>query len=477
MVCLDDLVYRTKRFREEMTEFMKEADVEFGELDGDKDEESIVKFVKDKKIDSIQFWFTDLIGSLKYFTITPRELEGAFEEGMGFDGSSIKGCKRINESDMVAFPLSETAEFIPFDIGGSRVIRMFTQIRNPDGSVYCGDPRQILVNSIKETLVKNGYSHMNIGPEAEYFYFFDESRAEPLDKGDYFDLIPKDHGLPLRELTTFADEMMGIPIEYSHHEVGPSQHEIDLKYCEAIEMADRLITHKWLVKEIAGRFGLHATFMPKPIPGVNGSGMHTHLSIFKGEKNAFFSEEDEETHLSDFGKKFLAGVLKHAPEISLITNQWNNSYKRLIPGYEAPIYVAWANRNRSALVRIPQYKPGKEEATRIEARWPDAACNPYLAFAALLRSGFMGVKGNYVLDKSVEVNLYELNDLERAELEIKSLPHDLYEAIKVAERGSILQNMLGEEMFDKLRATKYAHWLGYKTEEITNRELKEGLIL
>ncbi len=356
---------------------------------------------------------------------------------------------------MVALPIASTAQVIPFKVGGSRAIRMFAEIRNPDGSPYASDPREVLKRNLAR-LDDHGFSHMNIGPEAEYYYFADETSPVTIDRAGYFDINPVDLGDDLREATVFALESMGIPVEYMHHEVAPSQHEIDLKYQEALRMADGLQTYKWLVKEIARRNGVHATFMPKPLFGENGSGMHTHLSIFSDEKtNAFFSKE-ESYHLSPLAKHFLAGVLEHAREMALVTNQWYNSYKRLVVGFEAPVYIAWAERNRSALVRVPVYKPGKEVATRIELRFPDAACNPYLAFAVMLAAGLDGLERKLPLADPMTEDLYELTAVQRERLGVHSLPHDLYEAIRVAESSDLLAKTLGEEVLDKILETKLA---------------------
>jgi glutamine synthetase len=415
----------------------------------------VIKYCSDHGVTSIRLWFTDLLGFLKSFAVTLPEIEGAFEEGMGFDGSSIEGYQRIQESDMVAFPIASTAQVVPFKVGGSRSIRMFAEIRNPDGSSYTSDPREILKRNLAR-LKDFGFAHMNIGPEAEYYYFADEDRPSTIDRAGYFDINPVDLGDDLREVTVFALESMGIPVEYMHHEVAPSQHEIDLKYQEALRMADGLQTYKYLVKEIARRNGVYATFMPKPLYGENGSGMHTHVSIFEDDQtNAFYSRE-ESYHLSDTAKQFLAGVLDHAREMALVTNQWYNSYKRLVVGFEAPVYIAWAEANRSALVRVPMYKPGKEVATRIELRFPDAACNSYLAFAVTLAAGLDGLERKLELPEPMTQDLYELTAVERERLGVQSLPHDLYEAVQVAESSDLLLKTLGEDVLDKILETKLA---------------------
>ena len=408
----------------------------------------VLGFVQKKKINSIRMWFVDALGSLKSFSLTPPELEGAFKEGMGFDGSSVHGYARINESDMVAFPIAETAQMIPFNFGGSGALRMFAQIRTPQGEPYSRDPRNVLKTNL-EKLAEHDISHMNVGPEAEFFYFQNAENSNPLDQAGYFDMNPVDVGDGIREATVFALQSMGIPVEYHHHEVGPSQHEIDLKYKNALTMADNLMTYKWLVKEVGRRVGVHATFMPKPLAGENGSGMHIHISLFEDGKNLFFDKGNSH-HLSSLAQKFMAGILRHAPELCLTTNQWTNSYKRLVPGFEAPVYIAWAERNRSALVRVP----GKEEATRIELRFPDAACNPYFALSAILGAGLKGVGGDFELPNPIGEDLYTMDFLERKKLGVNKLPHDLYAAIKKAKDSELMKNVLGEETLDHLVKTK-----------------------
>jgi len=436
--------------------------------------DDVLAFVREHQITSIRLWFTDILGNLKTFEITPAELPNAFEEGMGFDGSSIHGYQRIQESDMVAIPLPATAQFIPFQIGPSRCLRMFAEVRTPNGLPYAGDPRNILRCQL-ERLSERGFSHMNVGPEAEFFYFRSPDSTEKLDDAGYFDLVPSDAGDDLREATHFALEAMGVSVEYSHHEVAPSQHEIDLKYDRALEMADKLQTYKWLVKEIARRNGVHATFMPKPLSGENGSGMHTHLSIFDGDKNCFY-QSDDENHLSSTAKHFLAGVLAHAREMCLVTNQAYNSYKRLVPGYEAPVYITWAEANRSALVRIPLYKPGKEVATRIELRFPDAVCNPYLAFAVMLSAGLDGLDNKMELRPASTEDLYHMSEAERSAQNIASLPHDLYAAVRSAESSEYLRETLGTSVLDKLVETKMAEYDGHRL-HVSTRELEESLKL
>src|SRR5690349_15111381 len=340
--------------------------------------------VQERDIRFIRFWFTDILGQLKSFSINAAELDDAFEAGMGFDGSSITGFNAIEESDMIAMPDPSTFAILPWRPEEQGVARMFCDIVTPDLQPYEGDPRHALRRAVKRAN-DLGFDVFNVAPELEYYYFKDDAPGagkgpEPLDRGGYFDLTTLDAGSDIRRDTVLALEKMGIHVEYTHHEVGPSQHEVDMRYKNALAMADDCMTYRIVVKEYAMKYGWHASFMPKPLFGENGSGMHTHQSLFKDGRNAFF-DADDQYFLSPTGKAFIAGQLKHAREISSIFAQWVNSYKRLVPGYEAPVYVAWSRRNRSALVRVPLYHPGKEQATRMELRCPDPACNPYLTFA------------------------------------------------------------------------------------------------
>lgn len=420
-----------------------------------KNKQDVLKAVKDANVSFIQFWFTDVLGMQKVFSITPSELDEGIAEGMGFDGSSIQGFCRIEESDMIAMPDPTTFQIIPWRPNDRPVARMFCDILNPDGTPYAGDPRYVLKRILKK--VKNmGYTY-NVGPELEYFYFANDSSTEFLDHGGYFDGLPVDRATDLRRQTIFALQDMGIRVEYSHHEVAPSQHEIDLRYDDALVMADKVMTYRTAVKEIARQNGVYATFMPKPVFGQNGSGMHTHQSLFKGNKNAFFDGADK-YHLSKFCKHYIAGLMTHAPEITAICNQWVNSYKRLVPGYEAPVYVSWARRNRSAMIRVPMYKPGKEKATRIEYRSPDPACNPYLAFAVMLAAGLKGVEKKYELPKPVEEDIFEMDEKARAKAGIVSLPGSLYEAIQAVSKSSLVKETLGDHIFEKFIENKKVEW-------------------
>ena len=374
-----------------------------------KDKEYVLKKVKEEDVRFIRLWFTDILGFLKSVTITASELEISLGEGTGFDGSSIHGFSRIDESDMIAMPDPKTFQILPWKTKDKPEARMFCDILEPDKSFHKGDPRWVLKKNLK-CIKDMGYTFF-VGPELEYFYFKNsKGKPEGLDEGGYFDLTPPDIATDLRKETILALQALGIDVESSHHEGAPSQHEIDLKFTEALTMADITMTSRLVVKEIAVRNGVYATFMPKPVFEINGSGMHTHMSLYKNSKNIFF-DPDDEYKLSIEAKRFIAGLLRHAPEITLVTNQWVNSYKRLIPGYEAPVYLSWALRNRSDLIRIPVYRYGQEQATRIEYRAPDPACNPYLAFSVMLAAGLEGIKKEYDPIPPVERNVVDFGQL------------------------------------------------------------------
>lgn len=438
----------------------------------DKGKEWVLKECKEKGVEFIRLWFTDILGNMKSFAITVEELEGALDEGMGFDGSSITGYQDIQESDMIAMPDPTTFTLLPWRSKEKPVAKMFCDILTPDGEPYPGDPRYILKRMMKKAAEK-GYTFY-VGPELEYFYFKDSSpRTEVLDYGSYFDLTPLDVASELRRETILVLKEMGIPVEYSHHEVAYSQHEIDLRYADALTMADSAMTYRLVVKEIAHQHGVYATFMPKPIFGQNGSGMHTHQSLFIGDKNAFFDPNDP-AHLSPIAKKYIAGLLKHAKETCAVLAQWVNSYKRLVPGFEAPVYIAWSQRNRSALVRVPLYKPGKESATRVELRNPDPACNPYLAFAVMLASGLRGIEENYELPPEMTENLYELTEEERIARGIESLPPSLGEAIAITEKSELVRETLGEHAFQRFIWNKKKEWDEFRI-QVTEYELRKYL--
>jgi len=421
----------------------------------------------------VSLWFTDILGFLKSFVITANELENALREGMGFDGSSIEGFARIEESDMVAMPDPSTFQILPLQpIDGGATARMFCNILEPDGSPYDADPRALLKKQLSKA-EKMGYTYC-VGPELEYFYFKGTGPiTEGLDKSGYFGLTPPDTGSSIRRQTVLALQKMGIPVEYMHHEVAPSQHEIDLRYTDALRMADQVMTCRLITKEVAQRHDTYASFMPKPVFGENGSGMHVHQSLFSGGRNAFFDPADPH-HLSDVARRFIAGLLRHARDITAVTNQWVNSYKRLVPGYEAPVYVSWARRNRSTLVRVPMYKPGKENSTRIEYRSPDPACNPYLVFAVMLAAGLDGIEQDYRLPEPVEENIFEMSAQHRAEVGIDSLPGNLSEALRLVEGSQLVQETLGQHVFEKFIENKRIEWDRYKI-QVSRYELEEYL--
>jgi glutamine synthetase len=428
--------------------------------------------IEKEGIEFVLLWFTDIEGHLKSFAVTPSEIEAALDDGMGFDGSSITGFNAIEESDMVAIPDPETFQLMPWKQGETRVARMICDIVTPDGKPYEGDPRYVLRRAL-DRMASLGFDTFNVGPELEYFLFRDDKGTETLDEGGYFAMTTLDAASELRQETVRALEGMGIPIEYVHHEVGPSQHEIDMRFADALAMADHTVTYRLIVKEIAKKAGYHATFMPKPIFGENGSGMHTHQSLFNEGRNAFF-DGDDEWNLSPVGKAFIAGQLRHAREISAVFAQWVNSYKRLVPGYEAPVYVAWSRRNRSALIRIPLYKPGAEQATRAEIRCPDPACNPYLTFAALLHAGLEGIEQGYELPEPMETNLYHLTSEQRKERGIVSLPETLGEAVDELAGSELVRKALGPHIFDRYVELKRAEWDEYRV-QLTEWELKKYL--
>jgi len=432
----------------------------------------VMRLVQEREIRFIRLWFTDVLGQLKSFSINSSELEDAFEGGAGFDGSSITGFNAIEESDMIAVPDASTFAVLPWRPNEDGVGRMFCDIQTPERTPYEGDPRHVLRRALQRA-TEMGFDDFMVGPELEYFYFRDARSTEPLDQGGYFDLTTLDAGSDLRRETIFALEQLGIHVEYSHHEVGPSQHEIDMRYAPALKMADDCMTYRLTVKECAMKYGLHATFMPKPLFGENGSGMHTHMSLFTNGRNAFYDAQDQ-YFLSDVGKAFIAGQLRHAREISSIFAQWVNSYKRLVPGYEAPTYVAWSRRNRSALVRVPLYHPGKERATRMELRCPDPACNPYLTFAVLLQAGLEGVEHGYELPEPMERNLYHLAPDERRRLGIEQLPATLGEAIELTAESELVLRTLGEHMFNRFVEIKRQEWEDYRV-QVTAWELEKYL--
>ncbi|MEI7827045.1 MAG: type I glutamate--ammonia ligase [Euryarchaeota archaeon] len=436
-----------------------------------KDKEYVLNQVEEQGIKFIRLWFTDLLGALKSFAIVKDELEHALDEGMGFDGSSIIGYQTIEESDLIAKPDPSTYEILPWRPKEKGVARIICDVLEPSGKPYEGDPRYVLKRNLQRA-EKKGLT-FNIGPELEFFYFKNDQCADQIDKGGYFDLTSLDQATDLRRDTIFALQEMGMHVEYSHHEVGPSQHEIDLRYADALTMSDSVMTYRIVVKEIAMRAGCYATFMPKPILGENGSGMHTHQSLFDGKRNAFFDPNDKFS-LSDMAKGFIAGQLKHVSEFCLVTNQWVNSYKRLVPGYEAPVYISWARRNRSALIRVPMYKPGNELATRAELRCPDPACNPYLAFSVMLASGLDGIEKGYEIPDPIESDIFKMTPQQLETNGIGALPENLGLAIKEAKDSELVRNALGDFVFDRLIQLKMKEWEEYRA-QLSQYELDKFL--
>ena len=434
--------------------------------------EYVLKMAKEHDVKFIRLWFTDINGMLKSFAITVEELETALSEGMGFDGSSIEGFTRIDESDMIAMPDPDTFQLLPWrPREHNAVARMFCDVLKPDGSPFEGDPRYVLKRNLKRA-ADMGYTYY-VGPELEYFYFKDANGTEQLDAGGYFDLTPLDAATDMRRETVLMLEAMGIGVEYSHHEVAGSQHEIDMRYTDALTMADNVMTYRLVVKQIALNHGYHATFMPKPIFGINGSGMHVHQSLFKGVKNAFFDKNDKYS-LSEEAKYYIAGLLKYAPEFVAVTNQLVNSYKRLVPGYEAPVYLSWARRNRADLIRVPEYKPGQEKATRIELRCPDPACNPYLAFSVMLAAGLDGIETRCDIPDPIEENVYEMSEAEREKRNIGSLPGNLWDAVQLTAKSELVRKALGDHVFNSFVENKKIEWRLYQS-QVTEYELKKYL--
>ena len=436
----------------------------------------VLQTAKDQDVKFIRLWFTDILGMLKGVAITVEELDQALAEGVGFDGSAIEGFSRIDESDMVAMPDTSTFALLPWRPQQRRVARLFCDLVRPNGEPFPSDPRFVLRRNLRRA-ADLGFTFY-VGPELEYFYFQSADSPQPLDRGGYFDLTPPDEATNLRRDTVLALEEMGIFVEHSHHEGAPSQHEIDLHYTDALTMADNTMTFRLVVKEIALKHGVHATFMPKPLADHNGSGMHINQSLFRGDKNVFFDMEAP-CCISAIGRSFVAGLLRHAREITLITNQWVNSYKRLIPGFgplgfEAPLYVSWASRSRSDLIRVPEFRLGKEKSTRIEYRSPDAACNPYLAFAVMLAAGLEGVEKEYPCPESVSGNVFEMDEEERRARGIERLPSSLSEAMEVAEGSELLRRCLGDQLLESLLVNKRMEWESYRR-QVTEFELKRYL--
>lgn len=432
----------------------------------------VLKASKEHNVRFVSLWFTDVLGFLKNVAITVEELQSALADGKGFDGSSIEGFARIEESDVIAMPDPSTFTILPWRSEESgAVARMFCDVLKSDGSHHEGDPRWALKRNLRRA-TELGFTFC-VGPEVEYFYLKDPKGAETLDEGGYFELTPTDVASHLRQDTVLALQRLGVQIEASHHEVAPSQHEIDLRYTDALTMADRTMTSRLLIKEVAMQQGVYATFMPKPLFGRNGSGMHTHQSLFMGETNAFFEPKDE-YHLSGVARCYIAGLLRHAREMCSVVAQWVNSYKRLVPGYEAPVYVSWGRRNRSALVRVPVYKPRREKSMRAEFRCPDPACNPYLAFSVMLAAGLRGIAEKYDLPEPVEEDIFRMSGEERRKRGVGSLPGNLAEAVAETEGSDLVRQALGDHIFEKFVDNKKIEWERYRT-HVSRFEIEQYL--
>ena len=432
---------------------------------------SIRRLVADQNVKHIQLWFTDILGNLKMVEVPDIQLDSVLESGAPFDGSSITGYAEIEESDIVAMPDWSTFKILPWSQNQEKTAFVFCDILSRDFQPYEGDPRYVLRRQLKRA-ADMGFTFY-VGPELEYFYFRSAEKPELIDQGGYFDVLPADLGNDLRKQTIRALDRLGIPMEASHHEVAPSQHEIDPHFDEALIMADRVMISRLIVKEVAAHNGVHATFMPKPIHGVNGSGMHVHQSLFNGDTNAFFSPTDED-HLSEIAKGFIAGQLRHMREICSLLNQWVNSFKRLVPGYEAPVYISWAHRNRTALIRVPLFVQGKESTVRAELRNPDPACNPYLAFAVMLAAGLEGIEQRYDLPPSVEPNIYKMSADERQAIGLDGLPNNLYEAITETQQSELVRRTLGDHAFERFITNKLHEWYQYR-EQVTSYEIERYL--
>ncbi|GAA4018870.1 type I glutamate--ammonia ligase [Allokutzneria multivorans] len=443
----------------------------------DRQQEFVLRTLEERDIRFVRLWFTDVLGFLKSVAVAPAELEGAFAEGIGFDGSAIEGFARVYESDMVAKPDPATFQVLPWETGdGSHYsARMFCDISMPDGSPCWSDPRHVL----RRTLAKASEAGFTcyVHPEIEFYLLrqltSDGTSPEPADRGGYFDQASHNAAPHFRRHAIETLEAMGISVEFSHHEASPGQQEIDLRYADALTMADNVMTFRYVVKEVAITQGVRASFMPKPFSQHAGSGMHTHFSLFEGDRNAFYDSEDP-YELSQTGKAFVAGLLKHAREISAVTNQWVNSYKRLIVGGEAPTTVCWGHANRSALVRVPMYSPGKASSRRVELRSPDSSCNPYLAYAVILAAGLKGVQEGYELPEPTEDNVWSLTEAERRAAGYDALPYNLAEALAVMESSELVAETLGEAVFDYFLRNKRAEWDDYRR-QVTPFELSTYL--
>ncbi|MDO5710718.1 MAG: glutamine synthetase family protein [Micrococcales bacterium] len=441
----------------------------------DRQQEFVLRTIEERDVRFVRLWFTDVLGTLKSVAVAPAELEGAFEEGLGFDGSAIEGFTRVTESDMLVRPDPSTFQVLPWRGSAPATARMFGDILLPDGSASYADPRYVLKRALAKAadMGFSFYTH----PEIEFFLFKTPLRPgqvpEPLDQAGYFDHVPQGVGQDFRRLAITMLESVGISVEFSHHETAPGQNEIDLRYADALSTADNIMTFRTVIKEVALQQDCFASFMPKPLARSQGSGMHTHLSLFEGDRNAFY-EAGAPYQLSKVARQFIAGLLRHGSEIVAVTNQWVNSYKRLWGGGEAPAHICWGHNNGSAMVRVPMYKPTKENSARIEVRTLDPSCNPYLAFAVLLSAGLKGIEAEYELPDEAEDDVWALTDGERAAVGIEPLPASLHEAIAAMERSDLVAETLGEHVFDVFLRNKRREWLDYRA-QVTPFELERLL--
>ncbi|HET7279681.1 MAG TPA: glutamine synthetase family protein [Dermatophilaceae bacterium] len=441
----------------------------------DRQQEFVLRTIEERDIRFVRLWFTDVLGTLKSVAVAPAELEGAFTEGIGFDGSAIEGFARVYEADMLAMPDPATFQVLPWRGENPGTARMFCDISLPDGTPSFADPRQVLQRALGRAadLGFTFYTH----PEIEFFLlkpgFAPGVRPEPIDQAGYFDHVPHGTGHDFRRAAITMLESMGISVEFSHHEGAPGQNEIDLRYADALSTADNIMTFRTVIKEVALEQGIFASFMPKPFSDFPGSGMHTHMSLFEGDANAFY-EAGNPYQLSTVGRQFIAGLLRHGAEITAITNQWVNSYKRLWGGGEAPAHLTWGHNNRSAMVRVPMYKPAKGQSSRVEVRTIDSACNPYLAFAVLLAAGLKGIEEGYELPAETEDDVWRLTDSERRALGIEPLPGSLSQAIEAMERSELVAETLGEHVFDFFLRNKRTEWDDYRG-QVTAFELERYL--
>ena len=440
----------------------------------DKQRDFVLRTIEERGVKFVRLWFTYVAGTLKSVAIAPAEVEGAFAEGLGFDGSAIEGLSRSYEADMLAQPDPSTFQILPWRGEINPTARMFCDIMTPDGQPAAADPRNVLRRALAKAS-DLGFSFY-IHPEIE-FYLLKSSEIGPegpipVDKAGYFDNVPGGTAHDFRRRAVSMLEQLGISVEFSHHEGGPGQNEIDLRYADALTMADNIMTFRTVIKEVAIEQGVYATFMPKPFTDHPGSGMHTHMSLFEGDTNAFYDASGQ-YHLSKIGRQFIAGLLRHAPEITAVTNQYVNSYKRLWGGGEAPSFVCWGHNNRSALIRVPLYKPDKGGSSRIEYRAIDSAANPYLAYALLLNAGLKGIENEYELPAETEDNVWDLTDSERRAMGIQPLPQSLDHAIRKLEESELAAETLGEQVFSYVLANKQAEWSAYRS-QVTPFELKQN---